>query len=471
MKIDIAYTHMGEPEALDPAKIVNIEQYQLIHNLFSRIVKHDEKGRVVPDLASDFYWENEYLVFEFNRDVTTKSGHKVSAQDAATSLLRTIQMGGSGHWDLKSLVCSTNNSCEGIRAEGHRLILYPKSKSRGEFLLGLLTNADFSIIPMTTISDQHVLDLSETSGPYYLKKIIDVKGHTQWELNANSGHFLYSREMPQKVHLTKIREGIRAKDIVDLDINFIPGSVILTKEETEIVTDQHQWNIVQSRPNAVRMLYFSPNALKSFSIDERIYIGNLISKTYALNTLRFGETPTLQFFQPSSSASLDDSSLAEYSHLRNKNPNFIFHKKVKFGVGPTYYESALLALKDHPEIEVVKYSRNPFELPVEERPDAYVFTNDASWEEDLSLLGYNIGFSYFHLPQQDLERWLDEYVDTENRSIRQNKLIELHRKLLFEAAIFPLMVSAYNFFLPPNVSSQVEGEMYIMELWSLSFKQ
>ena len=60
---------------LNTLKIETTYEYELIRNLYSRLVEYNLTGELVPSLATGFKWENGELIFSFGDKVKSQGGH------------------------------------------------------------------------------------------------------------------------------------------------------------------------------------------------------------------------------------------------------------------------------------------------------------------------------------------------------------------------------------------------------------
>jgi ABC-type transport system substrate-binding protein len=105
----VASTYAKGSTSLDPAKIVNLSEYELLRNLYGRLVTYDLNGSLIPDVAESFYWEGDSLIFTFSDKLKTVDGIIINADDAAISLKRAMVFGKTGHGNLKEILCPSAN--------------------------------------------------------------------------------------------------------------------------------------------------------------------------------------------------------------------------------------------------------------------------------------------------------------------------------------------------------------------------
>lgn len=436
---------------LDPARITNLEEYELVRNLFGRLVEYDTNGELVPGIAASFRWQQNDLIFAFGSKARTASGQPITAQDAAFSLKRAVLMEKTGHGDIRTFLCSDHKltsideACPGIRVEENELILTTTQSEYAPHLLALLGNADFSIIPRSSLSSDskqpELVNFRETSGPYFVDQ---DREDGSWILKANPNHFLYSMEMPQIVELVPTTSQEAAKLFTSGDIDLVPTYLPLTGSDgANILNNRTDNSIHESMPIRVLMACFTPRAVRDFSPEQRQFIGQILEKHFLEKFPVPGGKSTVEFFQALSDGTLSNEQRQTLRERRKSSNRPIFKRPMQFGVIASGYELAKKSFADFPEIEIVKKDRSAYQLPLDERLDFYVVSSDAAWSESVSLLGHNFHIGIFHSPHLDGNKWVRDYASTPERERRIMKLSELHYDLLSSVVIYPIYVSPY----------------------------
>ena len=464
--------------SLDPANIRTIYEYVFIENLFSRLVEYNKKNELVPGVASSFYWKDGRLFFEFENKTRTKNGYPISASDAATSLKRAIFFKRTGHADLRKLVCpnvqlsSVDDECEGIKVSGNTLILTPIKQSYGPVLLTLLENADFSIIPKiglnTDPSDPRLIDLKNTSGPFYISKD-DANG--AWQLTANHNHYHYRKDMPQVIDLVpasyEVINELFETDKVDLAPITLP---LIDSYARKIAESGSGYSYFESMPIRVLSLYFTPKCVDKTSPQQRFLLGNVLRGALEKIVDLSDGKPTSEFLQALSDGSIDETQRAEINRLRSAYGPLPQNLRLTLMVRKPNYAKWKDALKDFKQIEVIGSDEAPVSLPLSERPDIYFGETDAAWTESLSLLEYNFNVGSFHLPGLDSNAWIQGYIETEDREKRVTALKHLHFKLLENAVIYPISSGPYYAFARNGWSLDFGTVAGGSELWRITRK-
>lgn len=80
----------GDPKTLDPAYAVTLLDCRLMALIYNGLVRFDETGKIVPDLAQSWKQSQDGLTYNFtlNRGVRFQNGRELTAEDVAYSLNR-----------------------------------------------------------------------------------------------------------------------------------------------------------------------------------------------------------------------------------------------------------------------------------------------------------------------------------------------------------------------------------------------
>ncbi|KAB8032101.1 ABC transporter substrate-binding protein [Fluviispira multicolorata] len=78
------------PETLDPVKVWNYQHYLLVQCAFQTLIRFDESGSIVGDLAEKWEISSDKKIYTFylNRNTKFHNGHLVTADDVAWSMSR-----------------------------------------------------------------------------------------------------------------------------------------------------------------------------------------------------------------------------------------------------------------------------------------------------------------------------------------------------------------------------------------------
>lgn len=444
MNLRIGYELYQPVRTIDPAKIVDIYQSNLIENLYSRIVEFDINGDLVCVLCKKFWIEKDLIYFQFHDNLKTFDGNPISAQDAEFSLKRLIRLNSNTHGNIETFIDVKNT--DSISSKENILVLKLIKPHYSQFIIPLLASMDFSIIPEKSVrndKDGEYLDLKNTSGPYYLN---EIKQDRSLELRANESSPLYSHEMFKILTIVPVVYGEGIDSFLDnkidmLDITYYPGYPQYEKLFSQKIKKFSSHKTILMN---IFLLNISPNAIKKFSSAQIFHAARDISDAYlSFKRYGYGMEKTIEFFQANGTGLLSKSQKDDIERKRNEKVSIDIKEKIVLGVEKDSYERVSNALKDKQGIEVKSYSEFPGLLPLSERPDIFMQVTDSSFNEDISLLGYNFSQEFFGLSKNDGKEWLSEFIEISNKEDRIKKLQEFQFEILNKPYIYPIGVSPY----------------------------
>lgn len=449
LKLRMGYPSQVGIKNFDPLTIVSMYQYGILRNIYGRLVRYNQEGQIVADIPEKFYWQNELLIFEFGKKVTTIDGYIITAEDAAVSLKRNIIFKQSGHGDIRNFLCpgqelkNINDACDGIEVVDNKLILKPVKEHYGPLLLTTLENADYSIIPKISLDKSlKIIDYKNTSGPYFVAKDSDVGAI---ELQANLKHYLYNENMPQEIDLVPAVlnniGGLLLEDKIDL----IPTGILGGGEQAQLIlNDKERFNVHRSVPISIQMLIFSPEAIKIFSPEQRFFVGKLFSELTRTKFVFFEAQHTETFFNKYSNGGLSDAQETELKNIRTNNKRPSFKRPIEIGVSEGRVEFLSKCLSEYDkEVKFIGLKTLSIDLKINERPHVIVIGNDSAWLEDMGLIGYNLNHEIFKTFKIEKNKWIENYLSKEDKAERNKMLQDLHYENLINAYIYPLVVSPY----------------------------
>lgn len=469
--LKVSYPFFGSIRSVDTAKIQTLFQYNIANNLYSRLTEYNGENQLVAGAASSFSSAEGEVTFSFERKTTTVEGHEIGAKDAAISLKRLILMGRSGHGDIRKLLCpdhiltSVHDDCPGIRVEGKRLVLRPVRPHFVPFLISALENADYGIIPLTSLSGDglSIVDYRNTSGPYYVETDSE---HGALILKANPNHHHFDQMMPQTVELVPTHLGQGADLLESGEVDLVTTSEYYSGPAADrILASNSQFNVFASQPFRVDLVAFSANALKTLSVGERISAAKVFLETKTKLFPPKGARPTIQFFQSLSDGTLIDEQIAEITNLRSREREP--RRSVTLGIHRNFVNAYAKELGSNISIKIVPLEKYAFELPMDHRPDMYFIATDSAWTENLSLLGHNFEIEVFHGTDLKPDLWLKDYLETSSKEDRIRKLNQLHFALLSSAAIVPFAAYPYYAVSTQNWSLNFSTLSSTTDLWRI----
>jgi hypothetical protein len=444
MNIRIGYEFYSSAKVLDPAKITDIYQSNLIENFYSRILEYNTSGELVCVLCQKFWIEDKIIYFEFKPNLKTIDGLPITAIDAEKSFKRLIKKSTNTHGNLSSFIDVEDNST--ITSLDNILKIKLLKSQYSQFLLPLLASMDFSVISSKAIDNEDkngYLDLKNTTGPYYLLKDND-EGNLL--LTSNKFHPLYSKEMPQQIQIVPVEYGEGVDQFLNnkidvLDVTYYPG---MPQYEKLFSQNIKKFNTHKTYPINVFMLNFTPQAINEFSQEQIFYVGKIISNAY-LNFKKYGYgfKQNEEFFQFIGTGKLEARDLDKIKNLRLVKDKLVFHKPIVLGVLKSSYERVHKALESYSAIQVKPFDEDPSFLPLEKRPHAFIQTTDSSFNEDISLVSYNFSMGYFGYSSEESKIWVDKFINTPDRKDRIFQLKELHLQILEKGYIYPIGSSPY----------------------------
>ncbi len=439
---------------LDPAKIGSFQQGLLLDNLYSRLIEYNQYGEIQSGLASKFYWHDSELIFEFDDRVRSRDNLAVSAKDAAFSIRRALYLGTSTHINLRLFLCKIDSvpevfeDCDGVKVIDNKLILKITNMKHKPFLIPALASIDFGIIPERAV-DRTSLTISNfqiTSGPYSLENPWKDTQVSRLTLKANPRHFNLTENSFQHIELISPEKNSSAGEMILKDlVDIVPTSFSISQESlTRLNSSIKDLNVSTTLDIKTIVLKFSPISVTKYSFKQRAYIAKkmilLMKKEYPLPT---GARESIQFFFDIGFGHLSNSQIDELAELRNIANTPIFTSR------PTFYlykslENIFSIFKQLDCIEPIVTSESPFATPPDQRLDSFIAFTDTAFEDNLAFLGYNLTQGTFGLDPTESEKWMNNYMETEDVNKRFLMARELQFQSLKKGVMFPLFMAPYT---------------------------
>lgn len=76
-------------------------------------------------------------------------------------------------------------------------------------------------------------------------------------------------------------------------------------------------------------------------------------------------------------------------------------------------------------------------------PDIFMQVTDSSFNEDITLLGYNFSQEYFGLSKHEGKAWLKDFIEILNKEDRIKKLQDFQFEILKKPYMYPIGASPY----------------------------
>ncbi len=438
----------------DPARVQVAGQYAFLENLYIPLLLRDNLGRLIPGAASKFYWVDDEIEFEINKDLVDSEGQKITVEDAYFSLMRLLVLGSSTHGDLKKLICpdsqpkSVNDQCAGIRIVDGKLRLKPSKKTFTIF--ENFSSIDFAVIPKRSVdpNDLRSLNLSITSGVYSVK---ERRSDGAIVLRANPRHFLYSQDIPQNPVFIPTRES--SKSGLEL---FESGQIDLlsTLDQTDIseridkYRDSNEATLFQTLPVRLELLVFTQKGLQ-LSSDRRWAVGNAVANQLAsVFGGRTGYQSTYQYFPEGGKGSLTDEQLSAVLEKRKTPvPKHEDGSELVLGFFARNFDRMRPVVQEIlPGIQIVQLKRLPSydsNVDAPEYPHLYIVSMDTGFLEQLPNVINSLKSGFLGTTEQERELWIEKYLYLTDEEQRLQALKQLHLESLLNPVIIPILRTPY----------------------------
>lgn len=437
--IRLGYSFFGSINEIDPIEIQSIYQSNIIENLFSRLIEHDNAGQIVCSLCSSFYIDKNTIYFQFDNHSSTIDGHLIGAPDAKVSLERIATSQTNTHGSLRYYL--DNSSRHPIEVNNGQLSIKVSRSEWVPFVLSLLTSMDFSIIPQGSLdpTTNKIIDYRNTSGYYYVSSSDD---HGHLRLSINSNHANYQDRMIDEIQFVPIKSGEAQTAFANDSIDIIdPTYYAYSTDVEKILNAVPNANVHKTVQIGLTSLVFSKTAMSKSTNMARLTAAIAIKKWFFERTDKiFGAQETDQYFQ-SFGQGFITSEQKKFLHEMSTQAKNSSHKFV-LGLTEKYRQWA--ESYQFPNfIEVRFYKSYPGFLPDKERPDIYLVTADSSFDEDISSLSYLFSQGIFAHGKDDGALWIQEYMNLSTREQRIERLRDLHFEVLKSVKVYPLISRPY----------------------------
>lgn len=441
----------------EPTNISLDYEYIFLENIFSPLVEIDRDGVIVFGVAENVEWLGDELKLTIRKNLTTKSGKKITTEDVLFSLKRLLVLSGNTHGNFKDIVCpnttlkSVEESCDGLRSDGSAV--YIKARGGKAFLVPMLSAIDFAVIPKTSVDPQSlkITDYSETSGVYYLDHQ-DSDGKIY--LKANQSHYFYSDKIAQEIVLVPsdvMTNGDSLRLLKEGKVDHITTVDQSRADEVLQFASDNAGEFETHSTMKIRTTYaqFTSRGEKELTPEERRYIAENLRQVFAdiYKDIKGFESRS-EFFPSLSEGSLDKE---QKEILAKENAKIAkgLNKKIKIGLlKKSKIESWIDPIvKALPMAECYRETNLPeFKKydSAEDMPHVYIGSADTGFLEDISLISYSLNAGILGLTKSEREKWLADYMSSEDKDYRMNKLRNLHYKALVEPVLVPLLASPYT---------------------------
>lgn len=439
----------------EPTNINLDYEYIFLENVFSPLVEILADGSVEPGVAEKVDWIGDELRLTIRKNLKTISGVPISTSDVVFSLKRLLVLSGNTHGNFKDIVCpgvelkTAEDSCPGIREDGEHVFL--NATGRKSFLLPMLGAIDFAIIPKASVDPKtlKIINYSETSGPYSVESD-DGNGNIHLRLNPN--HYFAANNVAEKIVLVPTDPKVKGDSVNALKNNLVDHltTVDAAKADELIGFAERNPDFESHITMKIRSLVvvFTERGQKELSTSERRFIGEKL-KTAFLKIYAGvpGFEQRAEFFPSLGEGGLTSEQEEKLAVIRSQAG---VAPKNKFKLGlikrgsledwarPINIE---LAQADcYIETNVPDFKKYALS---EDVPHAFVASTDTGFMEDISLISYSLNAGLLGIKKSERAKWLSEYMATDDKALRIQKLKSLHFQALSEPSIVPLMASPY----------------------------
>ena len=455
----VAFPNNGNADSYEPTQIHFTDEYVFLESIYSPLVElSNERGVPVSSVAHEFYWKGGELHFVIRDGLRTIDGHKIGVDDVITSLKRLLVLSKNTHGDFKNLVCpdirpeTMERDCPRIKKQGDNTLVLDLGEQK-DFVIPMLAAIDFAIVPRSSIDPEtlKIVDYRNTSGPYYVER---DEGGGNIVLKANPTHFHYGPDMPQEIVLVPTRGMDRDKVVDELyksgkldHITTIGG--LFPSELTPMNPKDN--NFYESIPIQTELAYITEKGRQRLPLKERLAFAKSLQKAFheyyggrvGYKEIRqfFITTKGGQGFSPEIENSLRES-FEKVPMERSGEEIFLGILKSKGAVLENY---EMLARKYMPQLKVEQSKNIPAfsKMTDEEMPDYMIVSTDSGFLEDIGLLSYTMNAGYFGLSPKEGKAWLADYMNTQDKKERLDKIDKMHAKSLAEGLMIPLIAAPY----------------------------
>ena len=178
---------------MNTAAVKSSAQWHTLLNLGLTLVKNDSKGRIIGDGAKSWEISKDFKTFTFHlRDnLRDSKGNKLDSSDWKASFLHLLKSGGSTHSLISDFL-----PAEGVKTPSPMILELNFNKPYQTFL-NRLSTPEFILVPKNSIKVGESIDLSTSSGEYYVEKL--TAEPNECILRANHFHSQFNEEQPERV--------------------------------------------------------------------------------------------------------------------------------------------------------------------------------------------------------------------------------------------------------------------------------
>jgi MarR-like DNA-binding transcriptional regulator SgrR of sgrS sRNA len=277
-------TYLSFTTPVDPAKIQTIPDMDLSYALGATLVEWSPEKQLTAGLADKWaVIAPQVYRLTLRKNARWSNGDPVTAQDVKTSLERGMAVHPEDLLSLKQMLVAIE--CPSDREIDFRL----KIPAQGSGLLGKLTEPNYGILK---IIHQHDIDLSISTGPYFLR----TNHKNELVLQRNSNWHRFENEVPEKVVIRKPPNNTDPQTVLLIDSwpNLIETSSLIS---ADMLNKYHSEKYeIWKRP--LDKVFYLALGKKNVGPDGQALLRYLASKIDVGNLTAglSGLTPTTQIF-------------------------------------------------------------------------------------------------------------------------------------------------------------------------------
>lgn len=476
-------------QRLDPVYSTEASEANYVTYLYSPLVEFDNDGQLVGGISDRFYWEGSKLIFEIRDTATTTSGTKITAEDVVFSLKRLRILNAVISTFLFDELCPgqslkrIEDECSGIKSEKGKVVLSFKTKK--PIYIDLLTSADFSIVPRSSVDMKtlQIKDFGEGTGPYHLTEINENESFMR--LAAVHNHWHYKPIIPQKVLIKSFLDaagsGVNQKEQSDLffagKVDFIPSysGALYAIGTAQLAKKEHEYNIFESLNISTYIMFFSAKAKKDFTAKERLGIAQIIRNGFYGEAGKYDGkhvVKTDEFFPLTSDASLTRDQVAEYHAILKDTEKQSLNRTPKMHVVKSYMANVIWAIK-RTEGKIVYESDDSYRVPpdsdFQRRFDGFFSQVNVSSIDSIASIFLLKDFNWMPYSSEESDKWIQKYLEEVDKSERVKMFRQLHFDILKNGILAPIHSTYYTAISTKNWKLNFSRLFSVSPLWQIEY--
>lgn len=446
-KVKIPFFSSNELHTLDPANITNSTESNLLRSIYATLIYFDTNGRIRPGGASKFEVVDNKIHFHIRDSMKTIDGNTITAEDVYLSFKRQLILNKNTHGrlthflDCDPLPTKITDTCSGINFEENIFVVTVKSPKYIPFFLPMLANPDFAIIPKSSVDysepEMRISNLKNTSGAYFVESHNDKYAH----FKVNPSNYLIDERNPTDIEVIFNTGDERDTEFINGKYDVIPTFAIVTPKTLKSLGDLSNYNIHKTLPIQLTYIDFKKTGNNVLSLDERVSAGIALKNAYLSNFRdQFQLVETEQYFVVVGEGELQKDQLQQIKEFyRGAKP---LKRTITADIANMWPQKAKPVVNSLQNFEY-KELATPADAQTEKSPQLYAISTDAGGFDNVSLLSYLQSLKHFGMSDAEFSRWLDDYIETDNESLRLQKFRDLHFRMLMDAQVIPVGAESY----------------------------